>query len=158
MTNQGGSAMRMVEDEVRGTIKTTDAVRLAERLGCTVTKPRRTGELRFAHPSVPSSVRMNGRRKDASRAVKRFLSQVAARKATRSLASACARNVVGSSGVDGGGGRSASAHGNPCATYGVREGLANDDTTRYDAVLAKAPYTEGQSRFRGRGGIGPEPD
>lgn len=49
-----------------------DLVRLAPELGVEVTNVRRTGELRFRHPALTTSVRVNGRRKDAPRALTAF--------------------------------------------------------------------------------------
>lgn len=45
----------------------------AHRLGATVIKPRRTGEVRIQHPLMPKPVLANGRRKDSPRKVTAWL-------------------------------------------------------------------------------------
>jgi hypothetical protein len=52
------------------------ALQVARRHGVRVEAVRRTGEIRFRHPTQLRTVRCNGRRKDASRAVVTFLRQV----------------------------------------------------------------------------------
>ena len=49
--------------------KLRSALALAARLNIAVSKPRRTGEVLFAHP-VYGRVRHNGRRQDLSRAAR----------------------------------------------------------------------------------------
>ena len=50
------------------------ALRYAQDRGCTLSLPRRTGELLVSHPAVLGQrVRINRRRKDAPRALTRFL-------------------------------------------------------------------------------------
>lgn len=49
---------------------------IARALGCCVEPVRRTGELRFRHPALAQTVRVNGRRKDASRALSAWLNRV----------------------------------------------------------------------------------
>ena len=51
-------------------------VRAAPHLGVNVAPVHRTGELRFSHPQVQTTVRVNGRRKDAPRALTGFFTQV----------------------------------------------------------------------------------
>lgn len=48
----------------------------ARTLGITVRPLRRTGELQFSHPSVPTRPRVNGRRKDAPRHASSFVDLV----------------------------------------------------------------------------------
>ena len=55
------------------------ALHIAQRMGCVVTYPRRTGEVVLAHPLVEGRVRANGRRKDASCAIIAFLTRVMSR-------------------------------------------------------------------------------
>ena len=43
------------------------ALRLARKLQCQVHAVRRTGEVHISHPSLGQRVRVNARRKDASR-------------------------------------------------------------------------------------------
>jgi hypothetical protein len=59
------------------------ALQVARHHGVRVEAVRRTGEIRFRHPTRPRTVRCNGRRKDASRAVVAFLRQVLAREEVR---------------------------------------------------------------------------
>ena len=54
-----------------------DCIRLARRFGCDVQPVKRTGEIRFTHPKIEKSVRVDGRRKDASRALTAWLNRVA---------------------------------------------------------------------------------
>jgi hypothetical protein len=44
-------------------------IKEAERLGCTVSIPRRSGEFRIAHARLPKPVNINSRRKDGARAL-----------------------------------------------------------------------------------------
>lgn len=53
------------------------AIRTAEELGVVVLKVPGTGEYRFRHPSQSKTVRCDGRRKDAPRAVTCYLRKVA---------------------------------------------------------------------------------
>lgn len=53
------------------------AIDVAKQLGCTVQNLRRTGELIFRHPMIPTTVRINGRRKDCPREATSFLREVA---------------------------------------------------------------------------------
>jgi len=52
------------------------ALQVARRHGVNIEAVRRTGEIRFRHATQTRTVRCNGRRKDASRAVVAFLRQV----------------------------------------------------------------------------------
>lgn len=45
----------------------------AERLGCTVSKVHRKGEVRITHPDMPNRLNLNARRKDGTRAALLFL-------------------------------------------------------------------------------------
>lgn len=54
-----------------------DLDRLLIALGGNVEHLRRTGEIAYHHPAIPFSPRANGRRKDASRHLTRFVRQVA---------------------------------------------------------------------------------
>ena len=45
----------------------------AQRLGCTVTNPRRQGEVRISHPAIGYRLNLNARRKDGTRACVGFL-------------------------------------------------------------------------------------
>lgn len=53
-----------------------DAIRRALDLGISVQPVRRTGELRFTYPLLPDRPRVNGRRKDAPRALTDFVTRV----------------------------------------------------------------------------------
>jgi hypothetical protein len=55
-----------------------DCKKFARSLGCAVDTVRGTGELRFIHQSVPGSVRVDHRRKDAPRALTTWLNHLAA--------------------------------------------------------------------------------
>lgn len=50
-------------------------IRLAPELGISVEPVRRTGELRFTHPLIGPRPRINGRRKDAPRALTDFFAK-----------------------------------------------------------------------------------
>jgi hypothetical protein len=52
------------------------ALSIAARLGCEVFCVRRTGELRFSHPSQRRPCRVNGRRHDAPRSLVVWLRRV----------------------------------------------------------------------------------
>jgi hypothetical protein len=54
-----------------------DAIREAEGLGFTVSRLNRTGELAFAHPSLPKPLKVNSRRKDVGRILVVALRRVA---------------------------------------------------------------------------------
>ncbi len=64
-----------------------DIVRELEAHGGSATHVRKTGEIRLRHPLLPYTVKVNGRRKDASRAALRFLRHVRRRLAERANAS-----------------------------------------------------------------------
>lgn len=64
-------------------INLIDAVRSARRLGILVEHLRKTGELRWSHPSAQKPIRVNSRRKDAPRHATTFLRKVAAAQATK---------------------------------------------------------------------------
>ena len=51
-------------------------IRRASATGIQVCNVRRTGELRFSHPSLQNTVRVNGRRKDAPRALTSYFAEV----------------------------------------------------------------------------------
>ena len=51
-------------------------VRRAPEIGIAVNPVRRTGELRFSHPAMHNTVRVNGRRKDSPRALTAFFTNV----------------------------------------------------------------------------------
>lgn len=51
-------------------------IRRAPLFGIEVSPVRRTGELRFSHPSLHNTVRVNGRRKDAPRALTAYFATV----------------------------------------------------------------------------------
>jgi hypothetical protein len=53
-----------------------DCWRDAEKLGCTVGPVAGTGEIRFEHPIIPESVRVDGRRKDAPRRLTCWLNKL----------------------------------------------------------------------------------
>jgi hypothetical protein len=53
-----------------------EALRLADRLGCLVTKPRRTGEVLIRHEAVDRKIRVNCRRKDSTVKLNSFLIKV----------------------------------------------------------------------------------
>lgn len=53
-----------------------NGVSLALQNGCIVEPVRGTGEIRFRHPALAKSVRVNGRRKDASLALISWLRQI----------------------------------------------------------------------------------
>jgi hypothetical protein len=57
-------------------INLLDCERIAKRLGCAVRLVNGTGEIRFAHPKIQKSVRVDGRRKDAPRALTAWLNRV----------------------------------------------------------------------------------
>jgi hypothetical protein len=52
------------------------ALRAARKAGCLVVKIKATGEVRVSHPKVRITVRVNGRRKDAPRALTNFIKKV----------------------------------------------------------------------------------
>lgn len=52
------------------------AIQIAERLGCCIQPVRRTGEIRFSHRLLLSTVRVNRRRKDAPRSLSGWLKDV----------------------------------------------------------------------------------
>ena len=52
------------------------ALQIARRNGISVEPVRRTGEIRFSHPSQSRTLRCNGRRKDAPRELVAFLRDV----------------------------------------------------------------------------------
>lgn len=54
-----------------------DLDRTLAALGGTVTHLRRTGEVAYSHPALPSRPRANGRRKDAPRHLLQFVRAVA---------------------------------------------------------------------------------
>lgn len=54
-------------------INRRDALQWAKRLGCEVEPVRGTGEFRVFHPDLPRPIRINGRRKDAGRALSKAL-------------------------------------------------------------------------------------
>jgi len=54
----------------------TNCQKDARKLGCAVEAVDRTGEIRFSHPSIPQSVRVDSRRKDAPRQLTRWLNRV----------------------------------------------------------------------------------
>ena len=51
-------------------------IRRAPAMGIQVCNVRRTGELRFSHPRLQNTVRVNGRRKDAPRALTSYFVEV----------------------------------------------------------------------------------
>lgn len=51
-------------------------IRRAPDLGISIEPVRRTGELRFTHPQIGRRPRVNGRRKDAPRALTDFFEEV----------------------------------------------------------------------------------
>ena len=53
-----------------------DCVRIAKQLGCDVQPVNGTGEIRFSHPNIQKSVRVDGRRKDAPRALTAWLNRI----------------------------------------------------------------------------------
>lgn len=53
-----------------------DAIRLARQLGCDIHQPIRNGELRFSYEGR-KNMNVNGRRKDASRALVSWLRKIA---------------------------------------------------------------------------------
>jgi hypothetical protein len=53
-----------------------DCENVAKRLGCNVEPVNRTGEIRFTHPNVQKSMRIDGRRKDAPRALTAWLNRI----------------------------------------------------------------------------------
>ncbi len=55
------------QSDVHNNLGVGDAVRVAERFGCVVLQPRRTGEFVFSHPLMTKKVRINSRRKDSPR-------------------------------------------------------------------------------------------
>lgn len=54
------------------------ALRAARRMGCTVYNVRRSGEVRILHPTTKKRINANRRKKDASRALTTFLTQLQA--------------------------------------------------------------------------------
>jgi hypothetical protein len=56
-----------------------NAIRAASSLGCQIEHVRRTGEIRVSHPAIDRPVRINGRRKSASRKLTTMLRHIAAR-------------------------------------------------------------------------------
>lgn len=50
-------------------LNVVDCKRMARDLGCTMEHVSGTGDIRFSHPSMPKPVNVNGRRKDAPRAL-----------------------------------------------------------------------------------------
>jgi hypothetical protein len=57
-------------------VNLVDCERIAKQLGCDVEPVNGTGEIRFTHPNVEKSVRVNGRRKDAPRALTTWLNHI----------------------------------------------------------------------------------
>jgi hypothetical protein len=55
-----------MSDEIHKNLSLRDALRIAEKLGCTITYPRRHGEVRVWHPSCVNALNINNRRKDAA--------------------------------------------------------------------------------------------
>jgi hypothetical protein len=53
-----------------------DCKKIAKNLGCEVQPVDGTGETRFSHPNIKKSVRVDGRRKDAPRALTAWLNRV----------------------------------------------------------------------------------
>lgn len=62
-------------------INLTSCEKDARLLGCTIEAVAGTGEIRFSHPSVAQSVRVDSRRKDAPRQLTAWLSRVLGRSA-----------------------------------------------------------------------------
>lgn len=51
-----------------------DALRFARLLGCSIHRPRRTGEVVLSHPALPNTcLRVCGHRKDTSRCLTHWL-------------------------------------------------------------------------------------
>jgi len=53
-----------------------DCQKIAKRLGCDIQTVTGTGEIRFSHPKIRKSVRVDGRRKDAPRALTAWLNRI----------------------------------------------------------------------------------
>jgi hypothetical protein len=53
-----------------------NALEWAHRLGCQIESIRGTGECRVFHPDLPRPIRINGRRKDAGRALTKALQRL----------------------------------------------------------------------------------
>jgi hypothetical protein len=53
-----------------------DCEKIAKQLGCDVQSVIGTGEIRFSHPKIQKSIRVDGRRKDAPRALTAWLNRV----------------------------------------------------------------------------------
>jgi hypothetical protein len=53
-----------------------DCEKIAKQLGCDIQPISRTGEIRFTHPKIQKSVRVDGRRKDAPRALTTWLNRI----------------------------------------------------------------------------------
>lgn len=53
-----------------------DCERIARQCGCEVAPVKGTGEIRFSHPKMPKSVRVDSRRKDAPRALTTWLNHL----------------------------------------------------------------------------------
>ena len=60
---------------VRG-VNLADCERIARQLGCDVQPVNGTGEIRFSHSTIPNSVRVDRRRKDAPRALTTWLNHL----------------------------------------------------------------------------------
>jgi len=58
-------------------INLKDGLSIARTMGCTVEPRRRTGEIQVVDPVSRRRVLVNGRRKDAPRALTRFLKSIA---------------------------------------------------------------------------------
>lgn len=56
----------------------TECIDYANAVGVAVERVHRTGELRFSHPSWPTTVRVNSRRKDSPRKLLVMLRRVLA--------------------------------------------------------------------------------
>ena len=50
--------------------------RIAKELGCDVSHVKCTGEVRFRHPKISKSMRVDNRRKDASRHLTAWLNRI----------------------------------------------------------------------------------
>lgn len=60
----------------RGVVSRREALSVARKLGAEVEPVNRTGEIRLRHSLVGYALRVNGRRKDASRHLLRFINDL----------------------------------------------------------------------------------
>jgi hypothetical protein len=72
--------------EIISGLSLRQALKAARRLGCSVYKPRKTGEVVVRHDDLTTRVRINCRRKDAPKQLVSYLRGLQSRSASRSTA------------------------------------------------------------------------